>query len=99
MSAITYTPEYMDSNHLQTEMILSSLLPPHSNNLESYIKATDGSIMYTYKSNEHGKIMTGEVISLRKASNKLTILEISDNIVIDMKRVDILKEFITLDLK
>ena len=94
-ATITYTPDCMNAGHLRTEMILSSLLPPHSTSTSHTIRATDGSILYTYKSNERGKIMTGRVISLSKPSEKLTILDL-DGVRVDAKRISSLKEFLIL---
>lgn len=85
----------MDANHLRNEMILSSLLPPHSTSNQYTIRATDGSIEYTYKSDSYGKVLIGKVISLKRPTEKLTILDLG-GVEVDYKRISYLKDFLIL---
>lgn len=96
MNLITYTPENMNVEHLRIEMLLSSLLPPHTSGKSHTIIATDESILYTYKSDNYGKIMTGQVVSLRKPSEQLRIIDLG-GAQVDEKRVAHLKRFLKFE--
>lgn len=96
MNLIVYTPENMNVEHLRVEMLLSSLLPPHTSGKQYTIVATDDSILYTYKTDTYGKTLTGQVVSLKKPSDQLRILDLGGAHV-DEKRIAHLKRFLKFE--
>lgn len=96
MNLITYTPENMNVDHLRIEMLLSSLLQPHTSGKSHTIVATDEAIVYTYKSDNYGKIMTGQVVSLRKPTEHLRIIDL-DGVQVDEKRIAHLRRYLKFE--
>ena len=92
-SEITFTPATMSAEELRVEMILSSLLPPYSSSTKYSIRATDGAMLYHYRSDEFGNVLTGTVISLAQPSMKLRILETN----VDRNRLKTFKELLVVE--
>lgn len=92
--SIVYTAGQMDSSHLKTEMILSSLMPMACFLDTYWVRATDGTLEYTYTTTQHGSTLTSRVVSLREPATKLRVIAMSENLDIDKERVGNLLPYI-----